>query len=325
MDAFQVHPNGETAWLNQNHGIRTNEEFCKEKVLLQEGNSLTNLAATFFREIAFVIKFLVNDQILGFWSVSKKYTHLETDKSDQALVVFLHGLNAAPSFWDNFISRFEKVMGKNPESGIHLFDPKIPHKGHCTLEDPELAKIYDQIVNWATNHPGKPILIYGHSNGTRIALKVETLLRKKAPTNPVHLTLNAGVLYGTSFIQDLTKKIAPKALEKLSLGLITPVACQQLALENTTCQHLLEEAREPLAEGVAERSYEKYAALNDDLVKETGSSLPILVPTKQTNKKEKDYIVIGHGHNSLVDAQAKNQVEHGYSWIKEKLEPAENN
>jgi hypothetical protein len=101
----------------------------------------------------------------------------------------------------------------------------------------------------------------------------------------------------------------------LTFGLMTSVVCEELALGSKSSKTLLEHARKPLEEGIAKRSYRKYSALYDSHVKEMGSSLPVLVDGKQANKKEKDYVVIGYGHNSVVDSVTDVQVQKCYRWI----------
>lgn len=314
MRTIRIHQTENAIWLNKDYGIRSNVEFLKNN-FLQKQKTVKNLAATIFREFAYSIKAILKNVILTPLFPAKCRTLLTEKTEKQALIIFFHGLNGKPSVWDNHISKFNKISKKCPQFNVQLFAPKIPKRGHCTLKHPELIAIYDQVVNWANNNPGKPIVIFGHSYGSRIGLRIETFLRKRAPGNPVLLTLSGGVLYGTSKIQGLTKKISAKTLERLTLGLMTSVACEELALESNSSKKLLKNARKPLKEGVAKRCYRKYAALYDSHIKEMGSSLPILTIGNQKNKNEKDYVVNGYGHNSLVDAVSDRQVQKCYRWI----------
>src|SRR5262249_15192785 len=149
--------------------------------------------------------------------------------------------------------------------------PPIPARGHCPLDDQRLIEIFKKIEAWARTNPGLPVLLYGHSNGARLALVQEYRLREQAPTTPVHVTLIAGAIQGSHVIKIL-KKIMP-----ILFGFLTVIACRQLELDSATNRELLSNVREPLETGVAIRQYDKYASLNDPLVHKT-SALTTLNP-----------------------------------------------
>src|SRR5207249_3025725 len=153
-----------------------------------------------------------------------------TKTNTKALVIFFHGLNGRPSVWNDHIHELEKLSKDHPEFAVDLFAPHLPKGGHCTLEDPEVEILFKDIREWVEKNPAKPIVMFGQSNGCRFALRLETLLREHAPQSPVQLFLTGPVLFGTSLIQRCTNIASPTLLNRLSFGLITPTACQELGL-----------------------------------------------------------------------------------------------
>lgn len=305
-----------THWLNKDYGIRSNEEFSKYAVSSQLGK-IKNTLLTIFRESMCTIEAAIKNYILFPFFASNNYKNLTAEKTNKiALAVFFESLNGKPADWNDYISKFQTISKDVPEFDVELFAPGVPKSGHCTLEDPELKTIYEKICQWADHNPGKPIVFFGHSNGTRVSLYLEQLLRARAPKTPVYLSFAGGVLFGTSLIQAFTKKISSWLLYKFTFGFMTPIVCKELALGSASSKDLLEKARLPLNDGVAQRYYRKYSAIQDACVIEHGSSLPILnVNGTQSGKKEKDYLVPGNGHVSLLNSLVSEQVEKAFHWI----------
>lgn len=305
-----------TLWLNKDYGIRSNEEFSKYIVSNRLGK-IKNTLLTIFRESMCTIETAIKNYILFSFFASNKYQNLTTEKTNKnALVVFFESLNGKPADWNEYIAKFQAISKDIPEFDVELFAPGVPKSGHCTLKDPELKTIYEKVCQWADHNPGKPIVFFGHSNGTRVSLHLEQLLRTRAPTTPVYLSFAGGVLFGTSLIQAFTKKISSWLLYRFTFGFMTPVVCKELALGSASSKDLVEKARLPLNDGVAQRYYRKYSAIQDACVIEHGSSLPILnVDGAQNGKNEKDYLVSGNGHVSLLNSLVSEQVEKAFHWI----------
>ncbi len=303
-------------WLNKDYGIRSNEEFSKYAVSGRLGK-IKNTLLTIFRESVCTIETAVRNYIVFPFFASNAHKDLTAEKTNKnALAVFFESLNGKPADWDAYFSKFKAISKDVTGFDVELFAPGVPKSGHCTLQDPELKTIYEKILRWADHNPGKPIVFFGHSNGTRVSLHLEQLLRARAPKIPVYLSFAGGVLFGTSLIQAFTKKISTWLLYKFTFGFMTPVVCKELALGSASSKDLLEKARLPLDEGVAERYYRKYSAMQDACVIEHGSSLPIInVNGTQKGKKEKDYLVSGNGHVSLLNSLVEEQVEKAFHWI----------
>jgi hypothetical protein len=316
MNKIKVTQGENIQWVDESYGIRANEEFFND-TLLPVPDLIKSRANTIFREL----ECLITTRFKSFvFSPVNKYSSLNIEKTDKkALLIFFHGLNGEPSVWNNHIMKFENLAKSFPEFNVDLFTPDVPKKGHCTLDDSKLVFLYEKIGAWTKKNPGKPVILFGQSNGSRIALYAETWLRERAPRTPVHLSLTASVLFGTSHIQSLKDNISLENLDTLTLGLLTPIACQELALGSSSSKNLLHRVRLPLGDNVAERYYRKYCALHDSHVNERGSSLPIFnVNGRQKNKKEKDYLIPGYGHNSLLNSVTDEQVLKAFHWINKK-------
>lgn len=309
MATIRVCANTDGPWLDESHGIRDNTAF-------ENYRSADKGAAASFREVACLIKNFVKNNILYHFTSPTHRTLLPETTQKKALVVFFHGLNGRPTFWDGHIKRFEKLSENFSDCHVELFAPEVPSKGHCVLEDPRMQAMYQKVREWAENNPGKPIVLFGQSYGTRVALRTEVFLRTHAPSNPVYVSLTGGALYGTSRVTRIAHTIPDRVLKPLTLGLLATESRKELSLGSPSSKDLLEQVRLPLGEGVAKRTYRKYSAVCDVFVSETGSSLPILnVAGTQEGKKEKDFLVPRYGHNSLIDTVADEQVAKCLYWI----------
>jgi hypothetical protein len=315
MNKIKIDTSDSVCWLDQAHGIRTNEQLSSH--LTHTQNAIKNKSITVFREFTYGMAALVKNFVISPLFSTNKYLDLVPENTNKkGLVIFFHGLNGKPLAWNHHIAKFEKMSKDCPEFSVDIFVPLVPKKGHCALDHAEITRFNEKISEWAEKNPGKPIVIFGQSNGSRIALHTELWLREHSPKAPVQLSLTGGVLFGTTLIQKLTGRISPKILNILSFGLLTPVACQELASGSSSSKDLLNRARLPLEDHVANRYYRKYAALYDSHVKELGSSLPILVDGAQRGKKEKEYILPDYGHNSIINAVTDEEVQKSCRWIK---------
>lgn len=273
-----------------------------------------NVLSTIYNEIIYGPKAACKSALAFLFS--ENYSMLNKAKTDKnSLIVFFHGLNGRPSVWNTHVAEFEKLAKNNPEFSAEMFTPQVPSKGHCSLDDPKVIELFDGIVEWCKNNPGKPVTLFGQSNGSRLALALEVYLRNKSPGTPVLVSSTGGAIYGSSTVEMLTKYISPKILEKISFGMITKVACEQLNYGSDSSKKLLQETRQPLGPDVAQRKYQLVGAFYDSHLLTPASSLPILNPNEEENKVEKHYLATGYGHNSVVNACTDKQVKTVFNWM----------
>lgn len=271
-------------------------------------SKIINVLSTLFNEIIYGPKAAFKSAFTFLFS--ENYSMLNKAQTDKnSLIVFFHGLNGRPSVWNAHVAEFEKMSKHNPAFSAEMFTPQVPNKGHCTLDDPKVIELFDEIVEWCKNNPGKPVTLFGQSNGSRLALALEVYLRDKSPGTPVLVSSTGGAIYGSSTVEILTKYISPKTLEKISFGLVTRVACEELSYGSDSSKKLLEKIRQPLKPGVAQRNYRLVGAFYDSHLLNPASSLPILNSSEDKNKIEKHYLVTGYGHNSVVNACTSKQIK----------------
>lgn len=288
------------------YGVRSNGEFPLPF-------SLSILISTILHELTYTIKAAYRNFI-----PFNRYITLDPQIKKDGLVVFFYGLNGKTSLWSDHLYQFKKEEEKNKGFSLAYYTPLLPNNGHCTLNDKGIDQIVEKIENWIVFHPHKPVVLLGQSNGSRIALEIETRLRERASENPVFLSLTGPVLYGTSLINIITKIVSPYFLSKITFGLLTPLCVEELKLGSESSKTLLTKARRHLPQGCAERRYRLYAPALDSHVWEKGSALPILNAHQETLKNEKHYLVLGYGHDSIVNALTEEQVEKSFRWMMRK-------
>jgi len=69
------------------------------------------------------------------------------------------------------------------------------------LQDPRCIAFRERLVDWTVRNPKKPIAFFGQSNGSRHSVHFECFLRYAAPSTPVHVSLTAGVIFGSKTIE----------------------------------------------------------------------------------------------------------------------------
>jgi len=304
-------PNKQAIWKDQAFGIRDIPEFkiydnrsLKSKII--DGVSI------FFNESFYLLKTFSKMMSAKFQKTpSLQFTDpIQTTTEAKALAVFLHGLNGKDSVWDD-----HKTYIKQRALEIDVFAPNLPLFGHAYLNGEDTQILLRSIVDWTKAHPGKPIALFGQSRGSMYAVRFETLLREAAPSTPIHVSLTGGVLYGTTRVTRFNKWIPENKANIVTGNVLTEIACKELSSGNETAKKLLQEAREPLKEGVAPRDYVMYASHSDLYVPETGSSLPIINEgNSQEGKTQRHYFSRGHGHNSIVGSAVEKQIEDFINW-----------
>ncbi len=255
---------------------------------------LYDFAISLFRELHFVssIPYL---EYLSAFLLNHPIKKVDWSHKSDTLFVLVHGLRGHPSVWEAHVN----LIKTHPK--FDVFAPFVPFQGNCSLEE-AATPILPNILAYTKTHPGNPICLLGVSNGSRIVTWLETELREKAPTTAVKVSTIAGVHFGSSVIT---------LLEQFGFGrlLFHPAILQELAYGSRKAKELMEKVQKPLPPEVADRDYEFYAATADMHVPNIDSSLPIL------NRGEHFHLIHGHGHNSIVAAIAKQQIDSCLKWI----------
>lgn len=294
-------PSESTVWIDKDHGIRANSEFIKSDSSVVD--KAQEISAAVFNEVSFLAD--ASKIRLKSWWNNNKYPQFEDSTplgkaNSRGLAILFHGINSHPSLWQNYTEELKKL-------GLDVFVPNVPNCGHCYTDSPECKTLLERIVTWTRENSG-PIFLFGNSNGSRFAVRFETWLRERAPKTPVYVSLTAGVLYGSSRINQLTSIASPEKLNVVTRGSITPILCEELTLGNDHAKALLAEVRKPLGEGVASREYVMHASVHDTHVPDVGSSLPILNPTKQEAFVERHYLVNHCSHMAILAKVKDDQI-----------------
>ncbi len=256
---------------------------------------LYDFAISLFRELLF-IGTIPHLSYLSAFLLKHPIRKINWNKESRALFVLVHGLRGHPSIWKSHLSQLKT------HRQIDVFVPFVPSQGDCSLED-AATPILPNIIAYTKTHPQSPICLLGVSNGSRIVTWLETELREHAPATPVKISTIAGVHFGSSVIT---------LLDQFGVGkfLFHPAILQELAYGSQKAKELIERVQKPLSQEVAPRDYEFYTATEDLCVPNKNSSLPVL------NRGERFHVIHGHGHNSIVTAIAKEQIDSCITWIR---------
>lgn len=247
-----------------------------------------------FRELVFLLSLLFRAVYRALYEVKEMPASMKIiqQPESQGLMVFVHGLRSFPEIWSNQLSFLE-------QQPVDIFVPHVPEKGMCSLEE-AVAPIYPLIRDYAQQNPQKPISLLAHSNGSRIVSLMDKYLREDAPQSPVRVSAIAGVILGSSRMDQIDR-----------FGIASyfyPQIANELKYGSVTARALLESLAAPLPDGCAPRSYEFFATPEDFSVPDLDSSLPLL------NKGERYHFIPGHSHNSIVAAVAEEQMRACLEW-----------
>lgn len=249
-------------------------------------NKVIAVGMAAFRQLAHMIDYSCR------WSSLPDYHKLDETrvykKSSAGLVVFIHGLRSHPSKWKYHISKVKE----NPQ--LDFFAPFVPKQGLCPLQE-ATAPIFDHIIKYTQEHPGKPVCLIGHSNGARIAINIEEMMRSSAPATPVNVSGIAGPHLGSSMM-NLAEKLCFARLFYPS------EVRKEMGYKSEPAKSLMSRVKQPFAREVAPRTYEFFGSSEDFSVRGEGSALPIL------GKGEERWLCSGHSHDSIVDAVMEKQM-----------------
>ena len=195
-------------------------------------------------------------------------------KESQGLFVLIHGLNAHPNHFDDYID----LIGEDYD----IYIPFVPQKGLCTLEEASEA-IYEQVKSYALQFPDRRICLIGHSNGGRVVNYIDLRMRFEVP----YCVLLAATIAALHFGSRLST-VASHFIDNIAYG--------ELAFGSDKSKELLNALREPLPEGVV-REYLRYASLDDFFI-----SVDTAFATFY--KQEKNFLTWGEGHGSIINCIA---------------------
>ena len=203
-----------------------------------------------------------------------------------SLVVLLHGLNGRPA------DMRDHCQALRAEHAIHC--PHVRRGGNCPL-DSAADPVFDVVSRHIGRHgPTAPVALIGVSNGGRIAARVECMLRRRYPSNPVFLSAVATPFHGTHVLD--------------WLGDLAHFACiygqapvEEMRYDSMRSRRLVQDLRK--AHDGGPRRYLFFAAAKDMLVRPLASALP------RIDKGEEHVVVPEHGHMSVLLAVRQRQCD----------------
>jgi hypothetical protein len=249
------------------------------------------------REIQYGVQIVYNR--VNDWSKTQ-YDRPDISKTwtaeSKGLCVLIHGLRGHPSIWEPQL----KILRK--EKNIDLFVPYVSIAGDGSIEE-AARPLLQQIQDFATKHPDKPICLMGVSNGGRLCTYIETQLRDISSASVMVSTI-AAVHFGTSRMNWV------KWLDEWTgfrFG-YRPRIVNDLCFGSDKAKEILSRVADSTS---APREYEFFATTEDTNVPEIVSSMPNVGP--HSCKRD---IVHGYGHNSIVAGVAAKQIESFKKWME---------
>lgn len=209
--------------------------------------------------------------------LNRKY---EWKQESKGLFVFVHGLHSHPSDFKDHIAQ----LGDEYD----VFDPFVPEKGCCTLEE-SAEPIYQHIKDYAQQFPDRKICLIGHSNGGRIIDYIDIRMREDCPKTPLKISTIAAAHLGSR-------------MASLATFIWGSPHYMELSYKSHKAQETIEKVRAPLAPGVAKREYVRYATFDDHLV-------PLESSLVRLDKGEKNYVTKCVGHARIVPTVRDHQMD----------------
>jgi pimeloyl-ACP methyl ester carboxylesterase len=299
-------PDSHTLWENERFGIRADKEFARYE-------SRSNMSKVFdYMSVCFhALKYTMEagykrlDSMINTKQISEFDDNESIGKTGSiALVILFHGLHGQSSVWDNHIDQLKDYHE------IDVLTPEIPEAGQSDIDSEPFSCLLNRIIDWTKRNPLKPIVLFGQSNGSRVATHYEILLREKAPSTPVLVSLTAAVLFGSVMINTFKfDSLYSLISDKYNIY-------DDLNYGSEKSKNLIDEVRKPIKDHVAPRHYSMYAPYHDHHVHSLGSALPIINPDKQSGKTEDHYVIYGYGHNAAPTGIFPIQIDECINWIK---------
>lgn len=209
----------------------------------------------------------------------------------EGLYLCIHGLRGTPYCWGSYLKKLKK---KHPHA--HVVAPYIAEQGNCTLEtagDP----LVELVRHYIAKFPGKPIHLFGTSNGGRLASYLEiNLSPQELAESQLHVASIVGVHHGTKLVDLLSKN------HLLPLARLHPSVAEDFKWQSQTSMSLLERWK---AKQITWRQhqipvYHFFAtALEDEKTLAPAGSLPILSSDRQGCAYQ---VYAGETHQTVVPA-----------------------
>lgn len=214
---------------------------------------------------------------------------IREDTRAEALCVLIHGLRGQPATYDFYHDMFKKKLGNR----ITIFQPHVTNKGNCSLDE-AADPIYTQIALWSKEHPNRPIVLIGGSNGARLAGYIAAKLKTKQEKeieNPIQACCIAGPFYGTKMInQPDFPKWMGWMWEKVVKIIYCDTVYEELSWASDRSQSVIKEMQTGGEAGV---HYKFYSSLADLQIQSLISGNPSIINA--------EYYFSGiEGHSSLV-------------------------
>jgi hypothetical protein len=174
-------------------------------------------------------------------------------------------------------------------------------------KDENEAKIFQEIFAWAKNNPFKPIVLMGVSNGSRLAAHLAIMLREAGIENPIKVSCIAGVMFGTTMMNQPTwsPQNQQRWREALQSGLPMvgghhPEIIKDLSWASDSAKQLIAKIRIAAEQGM---DFEFFVSASDNKVTPPASAFP----SKVWNASY--YFALDEGHSSIIAASLATQLE----------------
>ena len=233
------------------------------------------------------------------------YDKIEWNKSNDGLIVVIHGLLGTPKTLGYDIAK--KILScknnYNYDYNYEILLPIIPFKGNCSLES-AAKPLYNIILDYIQSNPSKPVHLISCSNGCRIASWIECELRNI----DVHIKLTciAGAFDGSNIVD--------KFNIPLSL-ILTNDILTDLSTGSETNNKLIERINSELKFG--SRFYEFYGTANDWYIPNFNGCFPLIKQKNLNNNFKVIYhdLKYGYDHVSLGWYLSDEIVKNSIDWI----------
>ena len=221
----------------------------------------------------------------GFW---RRAINLDGSTTSKALIVFIHGLNSHPAVW----SRYLKQLGQSGQ--YDFWAPEVLDKGNTSLMN-TIPPLVTALQNYMEEFPERPVALIGASNGARIALMLETLLR--STQQKIFVASIGGVHGGSSRIGFRYLWTDSELYQELSVG------------NQRAKNFIMQSQNKNLNE--SRRTFIFYGSRNDSQIIPTHSAFPVL------NHNEQFFLASGVNHRGLVDRVRTHLLSQINHWIPE--------
>lgn len=213
------------------------------------------------------------------------------DEKSEGLFFFVHGLGSNPLRWADYLLDCQKALPR-----AHYLAPYVPLRGNCILEiaAKPLLSIVQSYVN---KYPGKPLYLFGFSNGARLVTYIEAELQLPEGSQ-LHIVSIAGPHHGSQVV-NMAIKTNMAAMYKMDRQLQN-----ELTYHSTFSRNLLR-LREERAAARSPSILVKhffYASTEDEVIRPCKAALPEIAGMKT--------VIHGYNHSGIVAAVRQRVWQH---------------